>query len=121
MTTHSVFIVDDDRLTRESLCEIVAELGFDVADADCGLTALDRLRARPSEIVVSDVDMPDISGFELLARLHADRITIPMVLMSARADSALSKAAADAGAEQLFGKPVPVAPFTELLLRLARG
>jgi FixJ family two-component response regulator len=60
---------------------------------------------------VSDVDMPDISGFELIARLQTLGQTPPVVLLSARADEAMAEAASRSGARHLFPKPVPTRAF----------
>jgi CheY-like chemotaxis protein len=110
-----VLVVDDDRLSRESLCEALAELGCQVDDADRGLAAFARLSTGRRDLVVSDVDMPDISGFELLARLRRASIACPTILVSARADAELSRAAAEAGATALLAKPVAMGRFTLLV------
>lgn len=115
-----VLVVDDDRLCRESLCEALAELGCDVDDADRGLTAFARLQTGRRDLVVSDVDMPDISGFELLARLRQAHITCPAILVSARADAELQRAAQAAGAAGLLAKPVAMQPFTLLVSQVLR-
>ena len=118
MPTTSVIVVDDDRLTRESLCDVLSDLGCQVRDAAGGLLAWDSIRQRPTDMVVSDVDMPDISGFELLARLQGASITSPVILMSARADDDLRRRAHEAGAADLFAKPVSIRSFTNLVHQL---
>jgi DNA-binding NtrC family response regulator len=115
MTANSVIVVDDDRLTRESLCEVLADLGCRVRDAAGGLLAYDLIRSEATDMVVSDVDMPDISGFELLARLQGANFTNPVILISARADADLRRRARESGAAELFAKPVKIQPFTSLI------
>lgn len=115
MNTHSVLVVDDDRLTRESLCELLSDLGHRARGAGRGLSALELLRSEPGDLVVSDVDMPDISGFELLSRLRDCHLGVPVVLMSARADLQLDRAARAAGALGLLPKPVEIRPFRALV------
>ncbi len=118
MTTRCVLVVDDDRLTRESLGEAIRSFGCGADLADCGTVALGILSGHPHDLIISDVDMPDISGFELLERLHQRSITTPCVLMSARADRRLDVAASQAGAVTLLPKPVQLGPFTQLMNRL---
>ena len=55
--------------------------------------------------------MPDMSGFELLARLQQANFDGPVILASARADEAMKQAAQRAGAHCLFAKPVPSGSF----------
>lgn len=118
MSTRSVLVVDDDRLVRDTLCEVVSDFGCTTRSSECGLQALDLLAVEPGDLVVSDVDMPDISGFELLARMRAQSIATPVVLMSARADASLQASAERAGAQAMLAKPIAIQPFTSLLADL---
>lgn len=118
MVTNSVIVVDDDRLVRESLCEVLSDLGCVVRDAAGGLSAFESISRETVDMVVSDVDMPDISGFELLARLRHIAFAKPVVLMSARADDGLRLQARDSGAAELLAKPVRLGPFAELVHHL---
>ena len=99
----TVLVVDDDRLLRETLLEFVS---------DCGYRALGRLADRmlfssfsshTIQLVVSDVDMPDMSGFELLARLQQANFGGPIIHASA-ADEDMKQAA------QRAGSTLPVPP-----------
>ena len=106
MAQHSVLVVDDDTTLRNSLCDVFSDWGCRILSADCGLRALNILEQEECELIFSDVDMPDISGFELLARLQRQHIKTPYVLMSARADKQLEVAAHEAGALAMLHKPV---------------
>ena len=106
MAQHSVLVVDDDSTLRNSLCDVFSDWGCRILSADCGLRALNILQEEECELIFSDVDMPDISGFELLARLQRQHIKTPYVLMSARADKQLEVAAYEAGAIAMLHKPV---------------
>lgn len=117
MSDRSILVVDDDSLTRETICEVLMDSGWSVSSARRGLEAWERLERLPSDLVVSDIDMPDISGFELLDRMHRAQITSPLVFISARGESASALATA-AGAAGYFTKPVQLAPFTERIAAL---
>ncbi|TVR40117.1 MAG: response regulator [Planctomycetota bacterium] len=116
---NTILVVDDDRLLRESLIELLDDLGCHSLDAANGDSALALFDLHACDLVISDVDMPDMSGFELLARLRLPQRqraqTTPLIFLSARADDQLSRAAHAAGAVGLFPKPVPVAGFTSAL------
>ncbi len=118
-STGNIVVVDDNQLSRESICELLGELGCRTRSADRGLRALAMLHDERCDLLVSDVDMPDISGFELLARVRRELMPgPPVLLLSARADEAMSVAARDADALALMAKPVQMGPFTSLIQRL---
>jgi CheY-like chemotaxis protein len=63
---HRILVVDDDVSTRECIAELLASQGYDVSTAEDGLDALLQLTAAPPDVVISDLNMPNMSGFELL-------------------------------------------------------
>ena len=111
-------MVDDDRLLRETLLELVDDCGCNGLQAADGHTALQLFTQHRIDLVVSDVDMPEMSGFELLARLQQAAFSGPIILASARADEDMEQAAQRAGASGLFTKPVPVGDFCRKLTTL---
>ena len=75
MTTLSknLIVVDDEPITRASFCSIFSQLGYSVRAAEDGFTALALMREFRPDILLSDLNMPGMSGFELLSvvrRLH---------------------------------------------------
>lgn len=119
MPQGSIFVVDDDRLTRESLAELLDDHGFAVSSFPGGLAAWDAIcNGSTTPLVVSDVDMPDISGFELLSRSRGIQFSAPFILMSARADDHMRELAEQNGAASLVSKPVAPGPFTSLVSSL---
>ena len=118
MAEHPVLIVDDDSAVRSSLCDLLSDYGCQLLSADCGLNALSILKQEPCELVFSDVDMPDISGFELLARAQREHLSMPFVLMSARCNQELEQAALQAGALAMLPKPVGLNAVTSITQRV---
>ena len=116
---HIVLIADDDRLVRESLGDAFDDLGWDVRIAACGGDAIRVLERQRLDLLVSDVDMPDMTGFQLLSWVR-ERCTSqpPVVLMSARADQALGRTAQAEGAFTLLPKPVEVARLNTVISSL---
>ncbi len=128
MLPRTVLIADDDRLLRESLSEVLADLGCETRHVGNGGAAIEVLRHQPCDLLLSDVDMPDMTGFQLLSWVnehptfpHGVPVAgwhLPVVLMSARADDQLGRAARDAGAIALLNKPVAIDRITSLVHRL---
>ena len=114
MPNRSVLLVDDDRLVRETLAEALEDFPCAVELADGGLAGWQCFQQQTHDIVISDVDMPDISGFELLARIKRTSSRVPVVLMSARAPQ-LQQQAVAAGAHTLLDKPIALDPFAALV------
>jgi signal transduction histidine kinase len=103
-----VVIVEDHPETRAYLTESLKAAGFTVDDVPDGLAALAVCIDRAPDVVVSDVLMPGLGGFDLIARLRADERTavIPVLLLSARSgeDSRIEGIAA--GADDYLVKPL---------------
>lgn len=105
MSSQAVLIVDDDPMVRESLGDMLSDHGYGIHDARDGMSALALLHQWSISFMFSDIDMPDISGFELLARMQRDGLLVPTALMSARANEELLGHARSAGAVGLLSKP----------------
>ena len=110
MPTHARFLIvaDDDRLVRETLCDLLEPFGFAARQAADGASAIRELGRGRCDLLLSDVDMPDMTGFQVLDWARAHPPTPATVLMSARADADLGRAARDAGAITLLAKPVEI-------------
>jgi len=116
---HIVLIADDDRLVRESLGDAFDGFGWDVRVAAGGHEAIAVLERARLDLLVSDVDMPDMTGFQLLSWVRGHSASpLPVVLMSARADEALGRTALAEGAITLLSKPVEVARLNNVLTHL---
>ncbi len=82
----SLLVVEDSITSRMLLKGILESAGYQVKTAVDGLEAFTRLRAEPFDLVVSDVEMPRLNGFDLTARIRAHQklAGLPVVLVSAR-------------------------------------
>jgi PAS domain S-box-containing protein len=100
---------DDNDATRYAICRTLRHAGFDVVEAATGNEAVEVARARHPELVVLDLNLPDISGFEVCARLRADPGTasIPVLHLTATYPSSEKWAAAlEQGADAYLAEPV---------------
>ncbi len=114
MVARSILIADDDRLLRESISEALSDLGCIARQAGNGQEAMAMLEHARCDLLLSDIDMPDMTGFQLGAWAQAQHRTDKLVLMSARADGPLGQAARDLGAITLLSKPVQIRHITSL-------
>ena len=76
-----VLVVDDDSLVRDLLCEILTEEGYSASGVSNGIEALEKLEAGRFDLVISDVEMPEMDGIDL-AREMRPISSIPLILMS---------------------------------------
>jgi CheY-like chemotaxis protein len=113
MTARTILVADDDRLLRESLCDVLSQMGCAARSAGNGGEAIQVLEHDRFDLLMSDVEMPDMTGFQLLSWVR-EHHPMPMVLMSARSDKSLRAAARSAGAIDLLHKPVELSSITHL-------
>jgi len=84
---HRILLVDDEPILRDTWTKVLNELGYDVATAADGLDALAQLRCTIPDIVISDLNMPRMSGFELLKIMCVRFPGIPLIAMRGAYDS----------------------------------
>ena len=107
-TSPSVLLVEDDQEGRRLYAEWLTEAGFRVEQAHNGLQALDRAFGFQPDVVVTDLDIPGIDGFELTRRLKGDSRTcdIPVLAITGYAAFASDPVRAlRAGCDAVLPKP----------------
>jgi adenylate cyclase len=109
-----ILVVDDDPLTRKVLSVNLTEEGYTVETAENGLDGLQMLRGQPFDIVLLDLLMPEMDGFEVLKVIKADaRLRhLPVIVISGEGDLASITRCIATGAEDYIQKP-----FDPVLLR----
>lgn len=84
MTGPRLLIVDDEANLRSMLFAALSHHGFEVSEASDGRQALDRIATERPDLVVLDVMMPDLDGFEVCRRLRADGDRTPVLFLTAK-------------------------------------
>jgi two-component system KDP operon response regulator KdpE len=110
-----VLIVDDEPAIRRFLRTSLGSEGYQVIEAEDGRSALDLLQRNPTDLLVLDLGLPDIDGFEIIQRLRENGTALPIVVLSSRTDEAGKVRALDLGADDYVSKPFGV---DELLARV---
>ncbi len=103
-----ILVVDDNPVSRELLCELLGEPGRDIAEAADGQEALQRIAADTPDLVLLDIHMPVLDGYEVVARLRADPryARLRVVAFTAFAMRGDRQRAMDAGFDGYITKPV---------------
>jgi DNA-binding response OmpR family regulator len=109
-----ILLVDDEQLITESLTYSLKREGFDVESAADGLTALKKAEELHPDLIVLDLMLPDISGFEVCRRLRTFTTT-PVIMLTARGEEIDRVLGLEVGADDYLAKPFS---FRELLARL---
>ena len=110
-----VVLADDDRAIRESLARALQLEGYEVTAVADGAAALTAFRDVTPDVLVLDVTMPDIDGLTVCRVLRAERDRTPILMLTARTETADRVAGLDAGADDYLPKPFDL---DELLARL---
>ena len=117
MTQAHILIADDERSIRLMLETGLTLNGFRVTSARTGRDALEAARAGRFDAVLSDIYMPDLSGFDLVGELRAIQPDVPIILMTAQGSVEAAVEAVARGATDFIGKPFEVADAVKLLRR----
>lgn len=110
-----IMVVDDEEGVRDLVCDALSIAGFDMLSAKDGESALIALRTARPDLLILDVNMPFLNGFELLAQIRAKGDNIPALMLSARGDRNDVTEGLRLGADDYVTKPFGL---EELLLRV---
>jgi chemotaxis protein histidine kinase CheA len=119
-----LLVVDDSELTRDVLVSTLEGFGCSVVEAVDGVRALELLRTEAIDLVVTDLDMPVMDGFELLGRIRASEGSerLPVIVMTTRAAPEDLRRASELGADAYLTKTrFRTEELAELVRRHTRG
>jgi putative two-component system response regulator len=102
-----VMVVDDSKVVRRIVEKGLAEAGFKVITAENGKKALDLLNDIRPDLILTDIEMPDVNGFEFCGSIHnnPELSTVPIVAMSSRTERGYMKRMLQNGASAYLCKP----------------
>lgn len=116
-----ILIVEDDADLRDALVTTLEVARYGVLDAGSGEDALARLSKESVDLVVSDVNMPGISGHQLMAQLHSQYPGLPVMLMTAYGQIDQAVAAIQGGAVDYLVKPFEPRVLLEAIEKTVTG
>ena len=101
----TVLVIEDEQLLSESLCELLGQHGFATEAARDGPSGLEFALTGVYDLIVLDVMLPGLDGFEIARRLHAKRVGTPILMLTARSGLDDRVEGLDAGADYYLPKP----------------
>ena len=104
-TASRVLVIDDEPMVREVLGRYLERDGFEVATADDGVTALEAFAATDPDLVLLDLMLPRIDGFEVFRRIREARPASPVIMLTARGAVTDRIAGLETGADDYIAKP----------------
>ncbi|MEN3002159.1 MAG: HD domain-containing phosphohydrolase [Armatimonadota bacterium] len=112
-----VLIVDDDHLVRDTLRFVLEDAGYEVWATAHGADALAVLESQPIDIVLSDIFMPGMNGFDLLKQIRQRRPDVPVILVTGFGNIEMARQALKEGATDFITKPYNVHEIPILIER----
>jgi two-component system chemotaxis response regulator CheY len=117
-----VLVVDDSKAMRAIVKRHVEQAGLsglEFEEAEDGTQALSQIRANPPDVVLSDWNMPNMNGIELLEAMRAEGLTVPFGFVTSESQESYKDRAFDAGALFMIAKPFTAEDFSRHLARFA--
>jgi CheY-like chemotaxis protein len=116
----TILVVDDSRTARQSLVRALKTAGVDAVEASDGVEALQALRHTEVAAVFCDIEMPRLSGLELLSQIRAteDWSELPVVIVSSRDEEEFRRKTSQLGATAHLAKPVTEELIVNMVDRL---
>ncbi len=110
-----ILLVEDDLLLADGLQQAFTLEGIIVNHVNKGQDAINVIRDFPPDIVILDLGLPDIDGLKVLAHLRSEKITLPILILTARSSLQDKVSGLDVGADDYLAKPFEM---PELLARI---
>lgn len=104
----SILVADDDPITRMLVRSRLEGLGADVIESEDGFEALRAMEANPVDLLIVDLEMPNMNGLELIGRVRGQSNTqhLPIIVLTGSESRSVMEAALSAGATALLSKPL---------------
>jgi EAL domain-containing protein (putative c-di-GMP-specific phosphodiesterase class I)/ActR/RegA family two-component response regulator len=119
-TKGRVLVVDDEPALRQAYSRMLRHAGFVVAEASNGREAIAAIREADLDVIVSDINMPEVDGIELLRRVRASNLDIPVILVTGQPAIKTAVRAVELGALRYLEKPVDGETLVESVLSASR-
>lgn len=123
MSKGRILIVEDEPNIVESLSFILRRAGFEVDTVTDGVEALDRVRRQSLSVLILDIMLPGMNGFDVLKAIRSDRAlaALPVVVLTAKGQADDRRTAESLGASAFITKPFSNAEVVERVSHLVGG
>ncbi|HIJ88288.1 MAG TPA: response regulator [Desulfuromonadales bacterium] len=116
-----ILVVDDEENAREALSKILAHDGFQVASAGNGLEALNFLRSNDVELIITDLNMPEMNGLMFLRELNRTYPTSKVIMITAYGEVESYVEAITLGAFEYINKPVKYDDLKKVIDKISKA
>ncbi|MDF2923861.1 MAG: heme response regulator HssR [Paenibacillaceae bacterium] len=110
-----ILVVEDNEKLRQLMCTVLAKQGFNPVMAEDGEQALDILHTHHIDLVISDIMMPNLDGFQLIGRLREAGYNMPVLTVTAKDSFSDKQKGYLAGTDDYMVKPIDI---NEMILRV---
>jgi two-component system, chemotaxis family, chemotaxis protein CheY len=107
-TQRTILIVEDDISTRKLYHFVLMQSGYNVLEATDGIEALNYLATHTCHLVITDMNMPRMSGLELIQAIRSSNTSLPVILLTAFDGPNMRQTALNLGASAFFAKPFTI-------------
>ncbi|MGZ9140240.1 MAG: response regulator [Nitrospira sp.] len=105
MMAATILIIEDHTSVRTLLAQVLQDAGYSVCEAATGRQGLERFHEQPVDLVITDLEMPEMTGLDVILALPRAFLDVKVIAMSGRSADDLQKARL-MGARQTFSKPL---------------
>ena len=113
-----ILLIDDSKFARMRLRKPLEEAGITISEANGGAEGLQRVKESRPDLVVCDVNMPDIEGPEVVKMIYAYDPTIPVVMLTANPDRDLKFAVIDYNVRAFMSKIHQIEKIAEKIVKV---
>lgn len=117
----TILLADDEAGFRTTLVDALGQRGFTTVSASCGQQALEMGRDIRPALSVLDINMPDMTGVDVLQRWRQEGLNWPVVLMTAEPNVTLRERARTLGAMEILDKPFSLALLITVVQRVIQS
>lgn len=107
-----ILVVDDEPAVNELICDALHLAGFETFSAEHGMDALRILREQRIDLAIIDVNMPIMSGYDLLERMRGSGLRTPVIILTARQEREDPRTSFGLGADDFVRKPFGIEELT---------
>jgi two-component system, chemotaxis family, chemotaxis protein CheY len=117
----SILIVDDSTFLRKRVRQALQDEGYTLVEADSGLSALKEMDSQQFSCILTDLVMPGLDGFGLLAEIQKRKLAAPVVVLTADVQKSTHDRCAELGASAFIQKPVNPAELRSVVSGIMGG
>lgn len=112
-----VLLVDDEEAVRDTMVDLLGMYQLDVSAASSGPEAIDRARLSRFDVIVMDINMKEMNGFETYRRLRESGVTAPVIVLTGRPESPEAHELRGECGVTVIGKPPEIDELLEQIRR----